>query len=221
MSLFLITGMPIVFAFIIAARWASTREPRTEVLLSIFVKGLLCFLPGCILLAIFRGIVGYSLTGFTLYLSLFFRDHFFPLTLAAGAFALFQGKLEYPASDEGIVLAVFAFLSGFYALFGTMDFFALYGYWGVEDLFLLPLLRIAAVLALSMIAPRFYRFQGSYAAAFMGCAAALCLPAAFISWIYAVNFKIFATILAGAAFCGSAAIFIIQFPGIFRESRSR
>jgi hypothetical protein len=221
MSLFLITGMPIVFAFVIAARWTSTREPRREVLLSIFVKGLLCFLPGCILLAIFRGIVGFSLTGFSLYLSLFFRDHLFPLALASGAFVLFQGKLEYPASEEGIVLAVFAFLSGFYALFGTMDFFVLYGYWGAEDLFLLPLLRIAAVLALSMIAPRFYRFQGSYAAAFMGCAAALCLPAAFICWIYAENYKILATILAGAAFCGTAAVIVIRFPGIFLEPRAR
>jgi len=221
MSLFQITGMPIVFAFIIAARWTSAREPRREVLLSIFVKGLLCFLPGYILLAIFRGIIGSSLTGFTLYLSLFFREHLFPLALASGAFVLFQGKLEYPATDEGIVLAVFAFLSGFYALFGTMDFFALYGYWGAEDLFLLPLLRIATVLALSMIAPRFYRFQGSYAAAFMGCTAALCLPAAFISWIYALNVKILATALAGAAFCAAAAALFIRFPGIVLESRAR
>jgi hypothetical protein len=190
-------------------------------MLSIFLKGLMNFLPGYILLAILKGIVGSPLTGFTLYVSLLVRDHLGPLVIAAGAFVLIQGKLEYPASDNGIMLATFSFLSGYYALFGLMDYFALYGYWGASDLFLLPLLRIAAVLSLSLAAPRFYRFQGSYAAAFMGCAAALCLPLAFISWIYAVNVKGLSIVLAGAVFCVSVALFMIRFPQVFTKSRAQ
>jgi hypothetical protein len=218
MSLFLVTSTPLILAFILVLRWALKREPRGEVLLSISLKGLLSFLPGYILLAIIRGIAGSSLTGFTLYISVLVRDHLVPLVIAAGAFALWQGKLEYPASDDGIVLTAFAFFSGFYALFGIADFFALYGNWGAENLFLLPLLRIAAILSLSMIAPRFYRFQGSYAATFICCAAALCLPLALVSWIYAVNVKALAWILGGAAFCGAAGVFIMKFPEVFSRS---
>jgi hypothetical protein len=221
MSLFLIVGLPLVFIFILALRWTSERTPNAKNLISICLKGLLCFLPGYLVLAIVRGIAGESLTGFTLYLTLLFRDHLTPFVIASGAFALFQSKIEYPTSDEGIVLAVFSFLSGFFALFGLMDFFARYGDWSASDLFLLPALRISALLILSSVSPRFYRFQGSYALAFMGCAAAVCLPLTLISWIYAVNLTGLSLALGGAALCGAALFFAVRFPELLQPSRAK
>jgi hypothetical protein len=221
MSFFLLLSMPLVSTFILAQRWGAEREPRRYALLGFYLKGLLCFFPGAILLAVIRGIIGDSLTGFTLFLSVLAREHIIPLGLAAGAFALLQPKLKYPASDDGIVLTAFFFLSGFYALFGVMEFFAVYGDWGASDLFLIPLLRLAAVISLSAAAPRFYRFQGTHAAAFIAVAAAICVPLGFMSWIYAVNLKTLAVILAGGAFAGSLAVFAFRNPEIFPRLPAR
>ncbi len=205
-------SVPLAFAFVAVLRKSPEAGPDGRALFFIFLKGLVSFVPGWLLLLIFRDIIGSSLYGFTLYFSLLFRDHLFLFVLAAGAFALWQGRMEYPSTDEGIVLCVLAFLCGFFAPFGLVDFFALYGSLGADSLFLVPLLRLAGILAVAMISPRFYRFQGSYALGFMGAAAAASLVLALISWVFAVNLKVVGMILGAAAFCGSAFAFYFRFP---------
>jgi hypothetical protein len=224
MALFLVFSIPLFCLFVAMLSWDPMSAPRKLSLLSVFFWGLLCFIPGALILAVLKAIVGSPLTGLPLYLSLLLRDHLAPLLLAVGAFILVQRKLDFPAALEGIFLTAFVFLCGFYSLFGLAIFIRLFGHWDVSDLFLLPLLRIAAILLVSMGASRFYRWQGRSAAAYLGVAAGLCLPLALIGWLYGVNFRWISTVCVIAAFCTAAAVFIGRFPralGIGRHAPER
>ncbi len=215
MIFFLLFGVPIFGLFVALLHWDNDLAPRRMAMFSAFLWGLLCFFPGYIGVLVVRRIAGSPLWGFSLYLSLLFRDAIAPFLLGVGGFMLAQKKLVFPATREGIFLASFCFLTGFFSLFGMADFLNLYGNWDALDLFLVPLLRMAAIVLGSLAALRFFRWQGRDAAAYAGLCASLGVPLAFLLWLYEVNFRWLSVALAAVSFCGVLVLLAWQFPRAF------
>ncbi len=216
MNLFQLTAVPLLCLFVGILRWNARLVPSRLALLSLFLKGVLLFIPAYIVLLILNRIVGLSYTGFGLYVCLLVRDHLAPLLLGTGGLLLVSRRLPSPATEEGIFLSVFTFLCGFYTLFGPADFVARFGHWGMESLFLLPLLRLSAILAVSFVARRFYRWEGRSAVALLSVSAAIVLPLAFASWTYGVNFRWIGTIMSVVAFLSMGTLFAARFPAELR-----
>jgi hypothetical protein len=212
MSLFLLFSVPLFCIFILFLAWGRDLVPRDYFLISTFFKGLLCFFPAYIILAIVKTVVGSAYTGFALYLTLLVRIHLTPIILAAGAFLLVQRKLVFPATSEGIFLTAFSFLSGFYTLFGIADVMALYGSQDFLSLFLTPLQRLAVLVLVSIIARRFYRWEGRDCASFLGACAAIAMLLALIDWVYSISLRGIAAVLTTGAFLGVAVLFVLEFP---------
>jgi hypothetical protein len=221
MILFLLFGVPVFCLFGAVLNWDRDLTPPWIAMVSAFLWGVLCFFPGYLIALVVDRMAGSPLWGFPLYLSLLFRRALAPLLLGAGGFMLVQRKLSFPSTREGIFLASFCFLSGFFSLFGAVDFLAFYGNWDALDLFLLPLLRMAMIVICSLAAPAFFRWQGREAAAFAGVCAAVCAPVAFMMWLYEINYRWLSIALVSLSFLGSLWALVWQFPRAFMNPVSK
>jgi hypothetical protein len=128
-----------------------------------------------------------------------------------------QRRLGYPPTTEGIFLVAFTFLCGYYTLYGAADFLASYGHGDADRLILLPVLRISTILAVALLAPRFYRWQGRAAAGYLGLCGALTLLTALASWVSAVNFGGVGAVLSVIAFLAAGVLFARSFPRALRS----
>ena len=131
--------------------------------------------PAYLVILIMRGIFGFSYEGALLYMSLLLHDHLVPLLAGLGGFLLLQRKLNISRDDETIFLTVFSFLSGFFAILNLTDAFFASGSWDPYALFLLPSLRLATILFVSLLAQRFFRWEGTDGVLFCGAAAGLAI----------------------------------------------
>ena len=165
MVLFLLASLPLLFSLVVLLPWDPRRAPRPVALVIVFLKGVLMFFPGYLVVLLLRRIFGFSFDGFLLYLSLLLRDHLVPMLVALGAFLLLQRKLDFPASDEGIFLTVFSFLAGFFSMMNIADALRTWGAGQAHTFFLLPFIRIGAALLLALVAQRYYRWEGQDAIA--------------------------------------------------------
>jgi hypothetical protein len=181
-----------------------------------FFKGALLFFPGYLVILIIRAIVGYSYDGFLLYLSLLVRDHWTPMLSAVGGFILLQRFMTISGTDESIFLVVFAFLSGFLSLLNITDFIRGWGTWTGYELFLLPCLRIAAIIMISVIARRSFRWEGRDAARLAAAAAALMALLALGSFLLARSYLLWAGLGTAAALVSAVIIFAMRFPRALR-----
>jgi hypothetical protein len=206
MTLFLLTAMPLFFAFAVLLPWDGQKTPRRLLLVFQFLRGILLFFPAWLILLLLRRIAGFSYSGFPLFLSLLSRDHLPPILLAVGGFLLVMRAVEYHSSDEGVFLTTVSFLSGFFAMMSIADFIAGYGRWDAHELFLLPLSRVAAVLFLATVARRFERWEGRAGLAYFGVAAGVSVLACTASFLLSVNRGIFAFVMV-AVFLAAAVLF--------------
>ncbi len=203
MTLFLLTAMPLFFAFIVLLPWDGQKAPRRLFLVFQFLRGVLVFFPAWPILLLLRRITGFAYSGFPLFLSLLVRDHLPPILLAVGGFLLVMRAVRYPSSDEGVFLITVSFLSGFFAMMSVADFIAGYGRWDAHALFLLPLLRVAAVLFLAALAGRFERWEGRAGLAYCVAAAGVSILACSASFLQSLNRGLFAFLMAVVFIAGS------------------
>jgi len=206
MTLFLLTAMPLFFAFAVLLPWDGQKTPRRLLLVFQFLRGILLFFPAWLILLLLRRIAGFSYSGFPLFLSLLSRDHLPPILLAVGDLLLVMRAAEDPSSDEGAFLTTVSFLSGFFAMMSVADFIAGYGRWDAHALFLLPLSRVAAVLFLATIARRFERWDGRDGLAYCGVAAGVSVLACSASFLLSVNWGLFAFVMV-AVFLAASVLF--------------
>src|SRR5512142_3545657 len=160
MTLFLLFSVALLFLLVAFLPWESVQYVRKLHLLSVFFTGLLCFVPAYLVCLIVGALVRSPLTGFPLYLASLIKDTLAPLLLGLGCFILVQRRLEFPTSQEGIFLTVFSFLSGYFSLFGVTDWLSHFGQLDPGILFIVPLLRLASIVAVSVGALQFYRWEG-------------------------------------------------------------
>jgi hypothetical protein len=216
MALFLLFAVPLFFFFIALLLWEADPVSRTAFIVSTFLKGALVFFPGFLVMLIARRIFGFAYGGFLLYLSFFLRDHLVPLLLASAGFLLWQRKLDFPATEEGIFLAVFSFFSGFFALVDIADALARWGSWDAYGLFLLPVLRIAAILLVSLAAQRFFRWEGNDGLAFCGVVALLAALFCLASYLFRISRPGWSITLAVVSSLAAFLFFALRFPRVLR-----
>ena len=216
MILFLMASLPLFFFFVVLLPWDSELAPRALTLVDTFLKGVLLYVPGFLVMLVARRIFGFSYNGILLFLSLLLRDHLVPLLLGMGAFLLAQKRLDVRGTDEGIFLAVFSFLAGFLSMANITDLIAEWGTWDAHALFLLPALRIATVLLVSLAAQRFFRWEGKDGAAFCGAGAALAAILSVSSFFFRINRPGWSALFAALPFAASVALFAMRFPRAVR-----
>ena len=217
MALFLLASLPLLFGLVVLLPWEPRRAPRTIALALTFLKGALIFFPGYLVILLTRRIFGFSYDGLLLYLSLLHQDHLVPLLVALGGFLLLQKKMSFSSSDESIFLTVFAYLAGFFSLLNLADALRTWGGWEAYTLFLLPLLRIGAALLVSLLAQKFFRWEGRNAGLFCGAGAALAFLLTLASFFYSSGRLGWSIVLAVASVCAGVAFFAMRFPRAVRD----
>jgi hypothetical protein len=216
MFLFLIASLPLLFCCVIFLPWSSRQTPRTLTLVSTFLKGVLLFFPGYLALLIVRRIFGFSYDGVLLFLSLFQRDHLFPLLAAVGGFLLIQKALAISATDESIFLTVFACVSGFLSMLNIADGLRTWGTWDGYVLFVLPGLRAAAALIVALAAQRSYRWEGRDGVMFCCAVGACALALTVASFLYSVSLVGWSILLCVLIALGGVAVLAMRFPRAVR-----
>lgn len=206
MTLFLLTAMPMVFAFLILLPWNVQKAPQRLFLVFQFLRGILLFFPAWLILLVLRRITGFAYSGFPLFLSLLARDHLPLVLLALGGFMLVMRAVQYPSSEEGVFLTTVSYLCGYFAMASIADFVAGYGRWDAHALFLLPLSRVALVLFLAAIARRYERWEGRAGLIYCGVAAGAAVLACSASFLIYVNRGLFAFALT-AGFLAASVLF--------------
>jgi cobalamin synthase len=165
---------------------------------------------------IFRRIIGFSYDGVLLYLSFLLRDHLIPVLAGAAGFLLVQKKLALSGREEDTFLGVFSYMAGFMTLLNIADALRTWGNWDAYTLFLLPVLRMAMVLAVALVARRFYRWEGRNAAYFSGAAAACAVVLALSSFLYGANRITWSILLAVGFFLAACVVVAFRFPRVLR-----
>jgi len=216
MILFLIASLPLLFAFVVLLPWGGSRAPQTLTLVSTFLKAMLIAFPGYVVIVILRAIFGFSYDGFLLYLSLFLHDQLVPLLVALGGFLLVQRTLTFAATDESIFLTIFSYLAGFLFIINVTDALRTWGAWDAPLLFLLPVLRIDAVLFIGLVAKRFYRWEGREGVLFCATVFGISLVLALSAYFNASNRLGWSIALAVAPVLAGVALFAMRFPRAVR-----
>lgn len=216
MPLFLLGVLPLGALFIVLLPWSAEQVPRRPYLATVFLRGMLWGLPAWAIQVAVRRFVGDPLTGFSLYLSLLVTEQLLPIGLALAAFLLVQRRLSFPATEEGILLVALCFLAGFLSVLDLAEFLRSWRAWDAHGLFLLPLQRLCATVALAMAAPRFYRWEGSLGWLLAGFTAAALPVLAVFSFLFKVNFIAVAWGLGVALFVAVAVVFATRYARVLR-----
>ena len=212
MTLFLLAGVPLLALFVVLLPWPSDRVPRRPWLAMVFVRGVFFAAPAWLALALLRSAIGEPLTGFPRWLALLGTDHLAPVALAVVAFILGQRRLSLAPAEEGTFLVALCFLAGFFGVLDVADFLREWQAWDAHTLFLLPLMRLATVLLVSVAAPRFYRWQGTLGLLFIGLCSAATLPLSLFSFAFTVNYAAVAWAFVAALVAAASVAFVLRFP---------
>jgi hypothetical protein len=196
--------------------WDRRQAPKPVALSITFLKGVLVFFPAYLAILLTRLIFGFSYDGFLLFLSLLLRDHMVPMLAGLGGFLLLQRKLAFPATDEGIFLTVFSFLAGFYSMMNIADAVRTWGAGEADVFFLLPLLRIGAMLLMSLAAQRFFRWQGRQGVGWCAAGAALSCVLTLGSFFFFSGRTGWACLLSAAPAIAGVIFFALRFPRALR-----
>jgi hypothetical protein len=216
MVLFLLASLPLLFSLVILMPWDRRQAPKPVALTVTFLKGVLIFFPAYLVVLLVRRIFGFSYDGFLLFLSLLLRDHLVPIFAGLGGFLLLRKKLSFPATDEGIFLTVFSFLSGFFSMMNVADAVRTWGVGEAEVFFLLPFLRIGAALLLSLAAQRFFRWEGRDAFGWCATGGALACLLTFGGFFFYSGRPGWAILLSAAPALFGVIMFALRFPRAVR-----
>lgn len=152
MILFLVTSIPIFF-FGITTFLNSNRDSST-IPIKAFFKGFLWFWPAILLYLLLMSFFPISYNPFGFYVYFLLNDHLLHLILVIGGYLLFYGIPDYRNIKEKI-FELFAFLAGYFTLISLFDFISNYNHFGGYILFMLPLIRMATILLVSLLLMKF------------------------------------------------------------------
>lgn len=216
MILFLLFSAPLFFFLVSSLPWGAQKTPDMPQLVGVFLKGVLLFFPAFIVMLIIRRIFGFSWSGAGLFFSLFLRDQLVPLLAGLGSFLIMKRKLDLPIFEEGIFLGVLSFFCGFLAMVNIADMIRTWGSWDAYVLFLLPFQRLAAVVFISLLARRFYPWEGREAVLYGVVVAGVAVALSICGFLF-VDSRPLWSILATAVPVAAAVIaFAMKFPRALR-----
>ena len=209
MSLFAILAAPCLTLFLLFAdRKAVPRggvPSRGEAPALEFIKGFFYAVPCLVVMLLVRRYVPFSYRGFALYLQVLLTDHLIPV--------VFLGVLYFLAYARKGYGSLLPFGGGFYTLAGIVEIFAHYGQFEPYHLFLLPLLRMAGLLFLTIFFLRFQEWYGLIRVLFLILLILVPFLSAAITCLYMHSCLIWASVLAVLFFLGSLLYTVIERKG--------
>ena len=201
MSLFAILGMPSLTVFLLFADGSALAGGksalRREAPVVEFIKGFFYAVPCLVVILLVNRYVPLSYRSFPLYLRFLFTDHLIPV--------VFLGSLYFLVYSQKGYGSLLAFGGGFYTLVGIVGIFTHYGQFEPYHLFLLPILRMAGVMFLTIFFLRFQEWYGWVRALFLVLLVAVPFLSAAITYLYMRSYILWAAVLAAAFFLGSLA----------------
>ena len=199
MSLFAILGMPCFTIFLLVAE----RKPgvvqgifqRKELPALEFVKGFFYAVPCVVVILLLRRYVPLSYRTFPLYFLPLLSDHLIPV--------VFLAVLYFLAFSERSFTELIPFGGGFYTLLAVIEIFTHYGHYEPYHLFLLPAMRMAGLLFLTVFFLRCQEWDGLVRALFLILLVSVPFLSAAITFLYMKAYLFWAVLVTGVLFSGS------------------
>ena len=199
MSLFAILGMPCLTVFLLLANRSRLSGGGTssgrEVPVLEFIKGFFYAVPCLVVLLLVRRYVPLSYRSFPLYLVFLLTDHLIPV--------VFLGVLYFLAYAQKGYGSLLSFGGGFYTLVEIVEIFTHYGQLEPYQLFLLPVVRMAGVLFLTIFFLRFQEWYGLVRVLFLILLISVPFLSGAITYLYMLSHLFWAVVLTVLFFLGS------------------
>lgn len=160
-----------------------------------FIKGFFYALPCLVVILILRRFLPLSYRHFPLYLYYFFSDHLTPV--------VFLAVLYFLAFSQKNFRELVLFGGGFYSLIGIVEIFSKYGQYEPYVLFLLPALRMAVLLFVTIFFVRYQEWYGVLRVLFLILLILVPFIAAAITYLYMRAYLVWASCLTVLLFLGS------------------
>jgi hypothetical protein len=206
MSLFLLFSIPLFF--LIASLYCLKSEKRFKIDFITLFKGALWFIPSLVVLSFVQNIFKVSYRPVEHYLYYFYRDHFLYTLFAVVGYLVFF-EVNVTLRKRHSFLTILTFLCGFFIMISVNQFFTYIGDFDLYNLILMPIARIATIIALSLIIERFTD-EVSGMKIFYGFTMILApIACGFISFTYMVNMDILALIVAIGLLAGSCGLYYL------------
>jgi hypothetical protein len=199
MSLFAILGMPCLTLFLVYTDrntvpvgriFSRPKAPALE-----FIKGFFYAVPCLVVTLLVRRYVPLSYRSFPLYLLFLFTDHLIPV--------VFLGVLYFLAYTRKGYGSLLPFGGGFYTLVGIVEIFIRYGQFEPYHLFLLPVVRMAGLLFLTIFFLRLEEWYGLVRVLFLILLVAVPFLSGAITFLYMQAYLLWAVLLTVLYFLGS------------------
>lgn len=199
MSLFAILGMPCFTIFLLIAN----RKPgavqgifrRRQLPALEFIKGFFYAIPCVIVILLLRRYVPLSYRSFPLYFLPLLTDHLIPV--------VFLGVLYFLAYSEKSFTELIPFGGGFFTLLAVIEIFTHYGQYEPYHLFLLPAIRMAGLLFLTVFFLRCQEWHGLVRVLFLILLVSVPFLSAAITFLYMRAYVLWAALVTGILFVGS------------------
>jgi hypothetical protein len=201
MSLFAILGIPCFTLFILSAAdrrtslkvtaiSAQRRLPALQ-----FIKGFFYAIPCLVVILILRRFVPLSYRHLPLYVYYLFTDHLIPI--------VFLVVLYFLAYSQKTFRELLLFGGGFYTLIGIVEIFSQYGQYEPYLLFLLPAVRMAVLLFVTIFFLRYQQWYGVVRVLFLILLLFVPFLSAAITYLYMRAYLLWAGCLTVLLFLGS------------------
>ena len=218
MILFLAFSVPLLWLFLVYSRWERELAPNRLAWFQVSLRGILAGILGLILLTQLRRLFGFAWRPrVLLFGSVLLADHLTPVLLSVGAAILVLQGITRNQRGGALFLAVSSFLCGWFTVPGVVEAVTFWGRGDPYALILMPLLRVAEILALAPLLARFHPWEGSDGFLALLAAAAVALIGALPSFLYDLAYRGLAVILAACALLAVLAVFILSFRRVFLE----
>ena len=207
MILFLLTAVPFGVFFMLfneRRQGKSFRLPSMQ-----FFFGIIVFIPTMLLYSFLVGMATERYSGPGFYFVHLFKDHLFFLAAAVGWFFLLRNQIRTRTADDSFP-AVLGFFGGFYSAVAVFDYLEQFTHLDSYVLFLLPLLRFATVILVTLC---LVQFLGQYDLLKFAALAACCaipfliaLPA-----VFALRHLALPTLMSAGVIGGGTAVAFLKF----------
>jgi hypothetical protein len=199
MSLFAILGIPCFTVLLLVA----DRKPgiaqqifrAREVPALEFVKGFFYAIPSLVVILLLRRYVPLLYRSFPLYLLPLLSDHLIPVVFLIGLYFLVFSSKTFSE--------LLPFGGGFYTLLTIVEIFSHYGEYEPYHLFLLPAIRMAGLLFLTLFFLRCQELYGLLRGLFILLLVLIPFLSAAITFLYMRSYLLWAVVITGMLFVGS------------------
>jgi hypothetical protein len=199
MTLFAILGIPCLTLFLVSVDTQSgigiKVSPARGRLAVQFLKGFFYAVPCLVAVLLLRRYVPLSYRAFPLYLYFLFSDHLVPL--------IFLGVLYFLAYARKSYSELLLFGGGFLTLLGLVEILTHYGEYEIYHLFLLPAIRMGALLFLTIFFRRYQEWYGTLRVLFLILLVIIPFLSAGLTHLYMRAHTLWAVLGVAAFFLGS------------------